>query len=104
MRTRLLVENPSTITFTMKIEATASEFEALRDELSSAGVMRPHSCYLRGELNNLLAQARKIFYADDVKNSERPKEVLLGSFKGHTLYIDASISPDDRADLIKRLG
>lgn len=68
MRTRLLVENPNDIVFTLKIEATTREFERIRDILdrvpsSQDGWPEAHS--LVRQLNDLLAQARRIFWAED---------------------------------------
>lgn len=64
MRTRLFAEKPGDILFTLKIEATAAEFETLRDALGYLPKNGPNAIarQLETDLNSLLAQARKIFY------------------------------------------
>lgn len=71
MRTRLMIEKPDETLFTLKIEASAAEFCAIRDDLDFI-LRQPRRLHdtsdatkqLKYELNNLLGQARKIFYPD----------------------------------------
>lgn len=76
MRTRLLAENPEKIEFTLKIEGTAKEFEAIRDALARLPPNMPAPVrQLESELNSLIGQARKIFWP-----TEPPK--TIGVFMG----------------------
>jgi hypothetical protein len=60
MDARLKTENPEEIVFTMTITATAKEWEELRDQLSQ----KYPSWKLSGMIDNLLSQARKVFWFD----------------------------------------
>lgn len=106
MRTRLLAENPEAITFTLKVEATAKEFEALRDALHKA----PHITevyVLRQQLDDLLAQARKIFWSKDsaeiLAEPDAPQTgpQQIGTFMGATLYVDGGVP--DRDFIVRQL-
>lgn len=61
MQTRLKVEQPAEVEFTMTITMKAREWEALRDELSNKW---PAST-LSYRISDLLGQARKIFWSED---------------------------------------
>lgn len=63
MRTRLCTEKPDEITFSLTIVATAKEFEQLRDQI--ADINRHPTSELGYALNDVLAQARKIYWARD---------------------------------------
>lgn len=71
MRTRLKCENPEGIDFTMTITMSAKDWELLRDQLdkSSIGSSYP-SWQMKSAINDVLAQARKIYWATD---DEGPK-------------------------------
>lgn len=61
MRTRICTDKPETITFRLTIEATAREFEQLRDQME--GLTAHPASELKYALTDVLAQARKIFWA-----------------------------------------
>lgn len=63
MRTRLRTEKPDEITFDLTITATAKEFEQLRDQID--GITAHPTSEFRYRLNDVLAQARKIYWARD---------------------------------------
>jgi hypothetical protein len=63
MRTRLCTDKPDDITFSLTVTATAKEFEALRDQL--ADINKHPASEFRYALNDVLAQARKIYWARD---------------------------------------
>lgn len=60
MEARFLAEEPGKIMFTMKITATAQEWEELRDQLAQ----KYPSWRLATMITNLLGQARKTFYEE----------------------------------------
>lgn len=61
MRTRICTEKPETIVFRLTLEATANEFEQLRDQLEN--ITAHPASELKYALTDVLAQARKIFWA-----------------------------------------
>jgi hypothetical protein len=61
MHTRLKVEQPGEVEFTMTITMKAREWEALYDELSNKW---PAST-LSYHISDLLGQARRIFWSDE---------------------------------------
>jgi hypothetical protein len=63
MRTRLCTDKPDEITFSLTVVATAKEFEQLRDQL--ANITAHPTSEFRYALNDVLAQARKIYWARD---------------------------------------
>ena len=65
MEGRFLAEKPQEIVFTLKITASVSEWEELRDQL----IQRYPSGHLSHMITDLLAQARKAFY----ETHETPK-------------------------------
>lgn len=65
MRTRICTDKPETIVFRLTIEATAREFEQLRDQLENQ-TAHPASEF-KHALNDVLAQARKIFWAKEAE-------------------------------------
>lgn len=60
MEARYMAEKPEDIEFTMKITATAKEWEELRDQLQQ----RWPSSRLNNIITDLLSQARKVFYEE----------------------------------------
>lgn len=64
MEGRFNVENPNSVVFTLKITATAKEWEELRDQLAQ----KYPSWRLSEMITNLLAQARKTFYEEQKTN------------------------------------
>lgn len=63
MKTRLKVENPGDVEFTMTITMPAKEWEQLRDALQNKWPASALSC----RISDLLGQARKIFWAEEVQ-------------------------------------
>lgn len=63
MRTRICTDKPETITFRLTLEATAAEFERLRDQLD--GITAHPASELKYALTDVLAQSRKIFWAKE---------------------------------------
>lgn len=61
---RFLAEQPEKIVFTLKLTASAEEWEQLRDQLSE----KWPSATLGYMITNLLAQARKTFYEEKHAN------------------------------------
>ena len=61
MKARYMIESPGEVEATMKITMTMKEWEALRDQLSTVWP----SSRLATAITNLLADSRKVFYADD---------------------------------------
>lgn len=61
MRTRLCTEKPDDITFSLTVTATAKEFEQLRDQIADIG--KHPTTEFRYALNDVLTQARKIYWA-----------------------------------------
>lgn len=91
MQTRFMAEHPNDITFTLKIEAPASEFFELRDELQRYGqraLPAPMTAQLTNELTKLLAATRKVLRPED---GERP--ALIGAFQGHQIYAEPAMPP-----------
>ncbi len=60
MEGRFLANEPEQIVFTMKITATAKEWEELRDQLAQ----KWPSSRLSNMITDLLSQARKVFYEE----------------------------------------
>ena len=67
MKVRLKVEKPDDIDFTLTITMKASEWEALRDQLSD----KWPSWKLTSAITSLLADARKVYW-----HSDEGKEVV----------------------------
>lgn len=61
MRARLKCENPDEIEYTVTLTMTAKEWELLRAHLDAAKLAWPAS-WLTNQINDLLAQARKIYW------------------------------------------
>lgn len=61
MQFRLKCEKPEDIVYTMTVTASAKEWEGLRDQLKDA---HP-SWNLTSAINDLLGQARKIYWPKD---------------------------------------
>lgn len=59
MQARFMMEQPAKIQATMKLTASLEEWEALRDQLEN----KWPSSDLTYRINDLLAQARKVFYS-----------------------------------------
>ena len=66
MKTRLMVETPHDVVFTMKITMTAKEWESLREAMDKLDLHEKNKHgpvrMLMGHITDLLAQARKVFY------------------------------------------
>lgn len=58
MEGRFMIEDPKAVVYTLKVTATAEEFEKLRDQL----VREWPSSRLSNMLSDLLAQARTIMW------------------------------------------
>lgn len=70
MRSRLKCEKPGEIEFTLTVTMTADEWERLRDQLDASSLGDSHpSWQLKRSIDDLLAQARKIYWP----NSELEK-------------------------------
>ena len=67
MEIRLKCENPGDIEFTIVATMKASEWEQVRDQLSQRMTQWPE-IKLVGAINNLLAQARKIYWPETPDN------------------------------------
>lgn len=61
MNFRMKCEHPEAIEYTMTITMTAGEWEQVRSQLDGASISWPGSV-LVGRINDLLAQARKIYW------------------------------------------
>ncbi len=61
MEARLKCESPEKIVYTITITATAKEWEELRDNLNNVF----ETLVLRNKINNLISQARKIYWTED---------------------------------------
>ncbi len=63
MDCRLKCEKPEDIVYTMSVTATAKEWESLRDQLDKIGTLVPWpASTLRSQIDDLLGQARKIYW------------------------------------------
>ncbi len=63
MRCIICTEEPDKIAFRLTIVATAKEFEQLRDQLDG---ITAHPCSaFKYSLNDVLSQARKLFWSRD---------------------------------------
>lgn len=63
MDCRLKCEKPEDIVYTMSVTATAKEWEKLRDQLDKIGATIPWPVStLRSQIDDLLGQARKIYW------------------------------------------
>lgn len=65
MKTRLKCENPGEILYTVTITGTAKEFEDLREQLET----KWPAMYLTRQINDLLGQARKIYWAKEAEET-----------------------------------
>lgn len=68
LRARLFAEEPEKIEFTLKITASAKEWEEIRDAIDAArdrGIGGHQMLRLGIAITNLLGCARKIFWSDD---------------------------------------
>ena len=72
-KARFLAENPNKIEFTMKITMTAEEWERLRDAMDKAPKVYELN-QLRYAVCDVLAQARKIFWAQEEKTESTVQE------------------------------
>ena len=71
MNTRFKIEKPGDVEFTMSITMTADGWEKLRDQLDKSSLSQSYPAWsLRAQINDVLAQARKIYWA---KEAEAPK-------------------------------
>lgn len=61
MKALLKCENPETIVYSMTITMTAKEWENLREQLQA----KWPSSRLSSSITDLLAQARRIYWAED---------------------------------------
>lgn len=101
MRTRFMAEHPNDITFTLKIEAPASEFLDLRDELKRYGqraLPAPLTAQLTSEVDKLLGASRKVFHPAD---GDAPD--VIGAFMGHAIYSDNTMTDDIKDELRRRI-
>lgn len=63
MQCRLKCEKPEDIVYTVTVTATAKEWEQLRDQLDKLGpALGWPARTIRDEIDDLLAQARKIYW------------------------------------------
>ena len=70
MECRLKCENPDEIEFTLSITMTAKGWEKLREQLDKSELRNSHPSWeLIAKINDLLAQARKVYWAVAVKTS-----------------------------------
>ena len=70
MQTRLKCEKPDDIEFTVTITMTAKEWEKLRDQLDTMEKVASYpSNRLVYQITDLLAQARKIYWANEEPKS-----------------------------------
>ena len=69
MKMRLKCEEPNHIVFTITATATAAEWGQLRDRLDEIAMKSlgplDQVHYFRSQIDNLLGQARKIYWAPD---------------------------------------
>lgn len=66
MDTRLKCEKPEDVVYTMTVTATAGEWQKLRDQLNEAKFGYPAATMTR-QIDNLLSQARKIFWPTETE-------------------------------------
>jgi len=63
MDCRLKCEKPGDIVYTLTVTMKASQWERLRDQLDASPQSQSYPAYdLRREINDLLGQARKIYW------------------------------------------
>lgn len=66
MQTRLKVEKPDEIEYTLTITMKAGEWGRLRDQLDASNLSTSYPAYaMRRQIDDLLAQARKIYWPKD---------------------------------------
>lgn len=71
MDCRLKCEKPGDIVYTLTITMKAVEWEKLRDQLSESTLSTSYPSYnLRREIDDLLAQARKIYWPEPAPSSD----------------------------------
>jgi len=63
MKARFMIENPQEIECTMKLTMSVKEREKLRDQLES----KWPSSRLQQAITQVLSEARKVYYANDVE-------------------------------------
>jgi hypothetical protein len=73
MKTRLKCEDPDNIIFTVTLTASAKEWELLRDHLRG-GKWAPAVSILADQIDDLLTQARKIYWADAAPDTASARE------------------------------
>lgn len=72
MHTRLKVEKPEKIEYTLTITMEAGNWEKLRDQLDKSTLSQSYPAYtLRVKIDDLLAQARKIYWSNVGDEIER---------------------------------
>jgi hypothetical protein len=71
MECRLKCERPGDIVYTLTVTMKASEWEKLRDQLDASTLSQSYPSWsLRREIDDLLAQARKIYWPRPETTSE----------------------------------
>jgi hypothetical protein len=65
MNFRLKCENPGEIEYTITATMTADQWERVREALDKAQIYYGPTGELIKNINNLLAQARKIYWTED---------------------------------------
>lgn len=75
MDCRLKVEKPGDIVFTLTVSMSADNWERLRDQLDESTLSTSYPAYsFRDQINDLLAQARKIYWPRVDSTGAVPKE------------------------------
>ena len=70
MECTLKCERPDEIEFTLRVTMTAKSWEKLREQLGKSELQNSHPSWeLIAKINDLLGQARKVFYPAPVKTS-----------------------------------